>query len=200
MELSARRLIIWVDTTFSLLILTTYSVYYALGHGRERPFPSMSETWDFPPGSYLSRFFLPLISVGLAGIGLCIYTYRMKMAQKYMNERALLSMNIIGAIGICGVGSVSDIDYPALHFLFAIMAFVLMDAYITILYLVTPPNVIQGTSLLLSVVSKIRFFPYPCGCALGIFEWVDAMSMCSFLTSYVFINCIDEKIVVSSEI
>ena len=190
--ISAKHLIVCVDTIFFLLLVTTYTMYYALEHGT-RPLPSMSETWDTPPGSYFSRFFLPIVSIGYVGVGFCIYQ---------SGTESELLFNILGGIGVSGVASVADTELPYVHFLFAIMAFFCTDVYIVLLYLrAEKPSLVQGASVALSVLSKVRFVPttWLGDAALCIFEWVDAVSIYAFLTNYVFVHCPDENICMKKE-
>jgi hypothetical membrane protein len=167
-------------------------MYYAFEHG-SRPLPSMSETWDRPPGTYLSRFFLPFVSFGYMGTGFCIYKSRIKNGF----EQSELTLNILGGIGLCGVASVTDKEIPYLHFLFAMMAFFCTDAYLMVLYSQSQNrSLLQGASMAVSVLTKIRFIPISWlrEAALCIFEWVDAVSIYAFLTSYVFTHCPDVTI------
>ncbi len=188
----------WTAVGLSLMggtILTTYAFFVA--HGGEVFLPTISNTWEAPPGNYISRFFGGYAMMMLYGFCVANYWWREAGQRErgvsfMIGNGVLLAMSVFGVFCLSWVPPICDTKDPDcrgnnnIHTTFAVTFFALYDVFMIIETCQTSHLLSVCDSwvkLLLvvgSVASKARFlFTAPADVsassfpALAVFEWSD---------------------------
>jgi len=162
----------------------------------------ISDTWVYPPGTYLSRLTLSMVAAGLGVVYSAFYYARVGAGSPARLQAALLSvthfscvtMGVVGAV--CEDSKVPSCDvgpFAGIHNIAAILTFGIGTIYAVQAVCSLPrkaPRV--GLSLLAvaSLVSKARWLPGNLALtidrnpAVPLLEWSDAAALILFFPMY----------------
>ncbi len=209
-----------VAKLFLFCFATTYAAFCIEGDG-PLFLPTLSTTWDFKPGNFISR-----LCIGVGCVGLYTIQYVIYNADKAANEtaksdydpdRLLLLMALVAVFLLSVVGAVCSENVPecrgnsTIHLTAAVTFFVLYDAYMIILLINKQQKKLEKWSHLcmfafVSVLCKLRWFPLPTTeytqveflrdfPTLAIVEWVDVGCIIAF--TYYYTTSVGEKFFVA---
>lgn len=155
--------------------------------------PMISDTFVYPPGSYLSRLTLSVCGIGLALI-LVIdrASFLEENPTKTRNANVVLFLSLLAAVAIGIVGAVCESDSAptclgngTLHTTAAVYLYVWLSIYAAF----SSWGLTVDTKLVLalaSIATKIRYLPMIAevdvgSTALAIVEWLDTAFLCAWL-------------------
>jgi len=188
-------------------ILTTYALF--VEEGKKPIFlPTISNTWEAPPGNYISRFFAGYACDMLYMAAIFIYWARVTvLAQSpepgfIVSEGVLLVISLVAIFCLSWVPPVCDTKNPdcrggpEIHVFCAVTFFVLFDMFGIITSAQTPHSrgiFARRVDVLLvgiSIISKVRFIPgiekVLDETPLAVFEWSNVGAICGWVVHYVF--------------
>mmetsp|Transcript_16044 Transcript_16044/g.24174 ORF Transcript_16044/g.24174 Transcript_16044/m.24174 type:complete len:491 (-) Transcript_16044:88-1560(-) len=210
-EINAKTWTIFGGLMISLTIFTTYVIYVI--RGGQIFLPTISHTWEDPPGTYLSRFFVgygtDVMYVAVIFIYWARVNARHAVEQRYtVSEKTLLIMGMVGIFCLSWVPPICDSSKPTcrgynpIHDTFAVTFFVLYTAYLIIIQAQpmfqrsSSLRKIYGAFTFLSIITKTRFFiqlfahgstaTFP---ILAVFEWTDTTIIVTWTCVYVSEHC-----------
>ena len=141
----AGRMMVRGALTMVLLILSTYTLCV---HQDECPvfLPTISHTWEHPPGSYISRWTVGVVTDLMAVMMFVVYwadaaAKRAPTKWDGLADTALLATSVAAIFCLSWVGAICDSDDPdcrgnnTIHTIFATTFFVLFDLFMVSLHL-----------------------------------------------------------------
>jgi hypothetical protein len=208
LTLSVPHLTLLLSSLLAVCIGTTYLT--CVGEHECQVFlPMISDTWVYPPGTYLSRLTLSMVAAGLGVVYSAFYYARVGAGSPARLQAALLSvthfscvtMGVVGAV--CEDSKVPSCDvgpFAGIHNIAAILTFGIGTIYAVQAVCSLPrkaPRV--GLSLLAvaSLVSKARWLPGNLALtidrnpAVPLLEWSDAAALILFFPMYAAACCPD---------
>ena len=175
----------------ALMLCTMFYTYYTCVSNSNCPalpkFPTISNTFDDPPGNYISRFVLSIVATNFALIHYALWLPEQGNMKCYKTG---LALGVFSSFCLSWVGAICDSDSDpqclgnnTIHSTFAVCFFVIYDGIMVVLSLkgtklgaTLVHKACAGASLLL----KVRWLPL--GAApgllgdetlLAVFEWCD---------------------------
>jgi len=106
-SVSVHRLTAVLTGTMLGCILTTYSLCIHESHC-PRFLPMISDTWVYPPGTYLSRLTLTVVAFGLAVVYTAYYFRQVLYGSPAFVEAVVLRIALVGCVSMCIVGAVCE--------------------------------------------------------------------------------------------
>eukprot|EP00466_Bigelowiella_natans_P003895 jgi/Bigna1/71081/fgenesh1_pg.14_\ len=170
-------------------ILTTYALF--VEEGKKPIFlPTISNTWEAPPGNYISRFFAGYACDMLYMAAIFIYWARVTVLAQSPEPGFIVSEGVLLVISLDCRGG------PEIHVFCAVTFFVLFDMFGIITSAQTPHSrgiFARRVDVLLvgiSIISKVRFIPgiekVLDETPLAVFEWSNVGAICGWVVHYVF--------------
>ena len=196
----------------SVMVLTMFFTYSACVHQNECPalphLPTISNTWDNPPGNFLSRFIVSHVALAMALAQYVIWT---PLANTKKCEKLLLALGLFSIFCFSIVGAICDDDSNpqcrgngVIHSVCAVTFLVLYTMNMILISFVkdhqkpnTAGNVALKLLALLAMVSKLRWLPLVAPTFVGNFgdqtviaviEWTDVLVVISWTVFYVWKN------------
>ena len=177
------------------MILSTYAIYLAQGGD---PFlPTISNTWDHAPGTYISRWVL-----GNA----CVLFYAIQIMLYYTSKDTLgwrglaLGLGIGAVFCLSWVGAICDSTNPdcrgddRVHSIFAVTFFVLYDVMMIIVSARERSRLLAvAVASAASTAARVAPLLVPCLATrdwyLAVFEWANVALVCGWSVAQVRTNC-----------
>jgi len=193
-EISDSTFAHYVALMFVVTFVTCYVTYCIQGDGKIF-LPTLSETWDFEPGNFISRW---VVGTGCVGLHMIVWIIhcagtadgkylRFKQVLRMMAQLAVFFLSVVGAVCSSEVSPECQ-GNSAVHYFAAISFFVLYDVYMgCLLFLNNKMTIPMVVVLVLYVCARssavfdtVSGFPY-----LAVFEWVDVATIITFTATFV---------------
>lgn len=197
----------WTFITFGMVtttILTTYALW--IHHGGRVFLPTISNTWEAPPGNYYSRFFFGFACDMMYVCCLFIYWTRKWATDQgrvqTFSDETLLMLSLVAVFSISWVPAICDSPDPdcrgnnLIHSTFAVFFFIGYTMFMVIeakeskLQLSMKNSWIRVSLILVSLVSKIRWIPGLFGndTPIAIVEWTDVGSIVLWTVHFIILH------------
>lgn len=191
------------------MFITMVFTYTACVKQQECPpiphLPTISNTWDNPPGNFLSRFVVSNVAFCLAACQIILWV---PVSKTKKCEKLCLALGLLGILGFSIVGAVCDDDKDpecrgnnTLHSVCAVFFFVTYNMNMALLsckscssHSICHSAVLHAFTLL-SLVSKARYVPSQVGLnaeapmdqtLLALFEWTDVFAIMGWTVYFLF--------------
>jgi len=153
-----------IATLMVCTVLYTYTKCVANGHCPALPhLPTISNTWDDPPGNYISRVVLINVACGLAFIQFGLWGEDEPGKKRW---RALLAAGVLSTACLSVVGAICDADTDPqclgdslIHSICAVVFFVIYDVNCIVLACREEVSIRSLAAPLGSLALKVRWLP-----------------------------------------
>lgn len=201
----------------SMQIVCMFFTYFACVYGSGRcpklpQLPTISNTWDSPPGNYVSRFVVSIVATIMTALNFLLFL----PSGPVKNYKTFRTIGCVSTACLSAVGAICDASWDqcrgndSIHTAFAITFFIGYNLNMGVFsFAHTGRERLElGLPALLSVLSKLRWLPsaFPATFApvdetlLAIVEWSDVFLICIWTGSTVWTKRADYSCYIHSQL